>query len=157
MYGTRDHRSFFDTAWYRIVESTAHRLRDRMRRRRDGRAGGHAHPHRRPHRPRRDRHRAPRRLDGRLARAAPRVQPLGFARRAQVEVTLHGVDAGSLSAGVQLLDPLTTVLGDERMRTADLPKILRRIHGRELFGQQINGYEWGERSLRFQVAESPQP
>lgn len=71
-----------------------------------------------------------------------------------VEVTLHDADAAAVPDGVQLLDPLPGVLGDEQLRTADLPKILRRIHGRELFGQQINGYVWGERSLRFQVAES---
>lgn len=155
MYGTRDHRSFFDTAWHRIVESTAHdsvtgcgidataeQVGTRIH------TAGHI---------------ARGVIDTVLRDVSTAVSPAqhlvfnpsGFSRRAQVEVTLHGVDADALSAGVQLLDPLRTALGDERMRTADLPKILRRIHGRELFGQQINGYKWGERSLRFTVAESP--
>lgn len=154
MYGTRDHRAFFDTAWYRIVESTAH---DSV----TGcgvdataeQVGTRIH------------------TAGHIARgvidtvlrdvstaASPArhlvFNPSGQARRTQVEITLHGAQS-ELSPGVQLLDPLPTVLGDEQMRTADLPKILRRIHGRELFGQQINGYAWGERSLRFEVAESP--
>ena len=156
MYGTRDHRSFFDTAWYRIVESTAH---DSV----TG-CGVDATAEQVGTRIHTAGHIARGVIDTVLRDVSAAVSPAqhlvfnpsGFTRRAQVEVTLHGVDAGALSAGVQLLDPLTTVLGDERMRTADLPKILRRIHGRELFGQQINGYEWGERSLRFQVAESPQ-
>ena len=156
MYGTRDHRSFFDTAWYRIVESTAH---DSV----TG-CGVDATAEQVGTRIHTAGHIARGVIDTVLRDVSAAVSPAqhlvfnpsGFARRAQVEVTLHGVDAGSLPAGVQLLDPLTTVLGDERMRTADLPKILRRIHGRELFGQQINGYEWGERSLRFQVAESPE-
>ncbi|MGX1583541.1 glycoside hydrolase family 38 N-terminal domain-containing protein [Microbacterium sp. NPDC055502] len=155
LYGTRDHRSFFDTAWYRLVESTAHdsvtgcgvdstaeQVGTRIH------TAGHI---------------ARGVIDSVLRDLAVSVSPAqhlvfnpsGFARRAQVEVTLHGVDPAALAPGVQVLDPLPTVLGDEQLRTADLPKLLRRIHGRELFGQQINGYAWGERSLRFEVAESP--
>lgn len=155
LYGSRDHRAFFDTAWYRLVESTAHdsvtgcgvdttaeQVGTRIH------TAGHI---------------ARGVIDSVLRDVATAVTPAthlafnpsGFARRAQIEVTLHGVDPAALAPGVQLLDPLPTVLGDERMRTADLPKILRRIHGRELFGQQINGYAWGEQSLRFEVAESP--
>lgn len=155
LYGTRDHRAFFDTAWYRIVESTAH---DSV----TG-CGVDATAEQVGTRIHTAGHIARGVIDSVLRDLAPTVTPArhlvfnpsGFARRAQVEVTLHGVDEAALSPGVQLLDPLPTVLGDERMRTADLPRILRRIHGRELFGQQINGYAWGERSLRFEVAESP--
>lgn len=155
MYGTRDHRSFFDTAWYRIVESTAH---DSV----TG-CGVDATAEQVGTRIHTAGHIARGVIDSVLRDLSVAVSPAqhlvfnpsGFARRSQVEVTLHDVDADTLSGGVQLLDPLPSVLGDEQIRTVDLPKILRRIHGRELFGQQINGYEWGERSLRFQVAESP--
>lgn len=154
VYGTRDHRAFFDTAWYRLVESTAHdsvtgcgvdatadQVGSRIA------TAGHI-------------------AQGvigavltDLARHASPATHLVFnpsarPRRTQIEVTVHGA-VDELSPGVQVLDALPTVLGDERMRTDELPKLLRRIHGRELFGQQINGYVWGERSLRFQVAESP--
>lgn len=156
MYGRRDHRSFFDTAWYRIVESTAH---DSV----TG-CGVDATAEQVGTRIHTAGHIARGVIDSVMSDLSTAVSPAqhivfnpsGFARRSQVEVTLHGIDADSLSAAVQLLSPLPTVLGDEQMRTADLPKILRRIHGRELFGQQINGYEWGERSLRFRVAESPE-
>ncbi|QNA93739.1 hypothetical protein [Microbacterium sp. Se63.02b] len=152
LYGTRDHRSFFDTAWYRIVESTAHDSVTGCGVDATEQVGTRIHT---------AGHIARGVIDSVLRDVSAAVSPTrhlvfnpsGFARRAQVEVTLHGVDPGALAPGVQLLDPLPTVLGDERMRTADLPKILRRIHGRELFGQQINGYEWGDGSLRFQVAE----
>jgi alpha-mannosidase len=154
-YGRRDHRAFFDTAWHRIVESTAHdsvtgcgidataeQVGTRIH------TAGHI---------------ARGVIDTVLRDLAPSVSPAqhlvfnpsGFARRTQVEITLHSADAAALSDGVQLLSPLPSVLGDEHLRTTDLPKILRRIHGRELFGQQINGYEWGEQSLCFHVAESP--
>ncbi len=155
VYGTRDHRAFFDTAWYRLVESTAH---DSV----TG-CGVDATAEQVGTRIHTAGHIARGVIDSVLRDLSVAVSPeqhvvfnpSGFARRAQVEVTLHDVDAEALSPGVQLLDPMPTVLGDEQMSTADLPRLLRRIHGRELFGQQINGYEWGERSLRFRVAESP--
>lgn len=156
MYGTRDHRAFFDTAWHRIVESTAH----------DSVTGCGVDAtaeqvgtriHTAGHIARGVSDSVLREVSASVSPAQHLVfNPSGFARRAQVEVTLHAVDPDILAEGVQLLDALPTILGDERMRAADLPKILRRIHGRELFGQQINGYEWGERSLRFRLAESPQ-
>ncbi|MGB4137333.1 MAG: hypothetical protein WA971_12265 [Microbacterium sp.] len=155
LYGRRDHRAFFDTAWYRIVESTAH---DSV----TG-CGVDATAEQVGTRIHTAGHIARGVIDSVLRDLSSSTtpdrhlvfNPSGFARRAQIEVTLHGIDRDALPAGVQLLDPLRTVLGDEQLRSDELPKILRRIHGRELFGQQINGYEWGERSLRFQVAESP--
>ncbi|MFE2773223.1 glycoside hydrolase family 38 N-terminal domain-containing protein [Microbacterium resistens] len=156
VFGSRDHRRFFDTAWYRLVESTAH---DSV----TG-CGVDATAEQVGTRIHTAGHIARGVIDSvmrDLARGVTPAQhlvfnPAGAARRTQVEVTLHDAEARELSAGVQLLDPLPTVLGDERLRTADLPKILRRIHGRELFGQQINGYAWGASSLRFRVAESPE-
>jgi len=155
MYGSRDHRAFFDTAWYRIVESTAHdsvtgcgvdatalQVGTRIQT-----AGNIARGI----------------IDTVLKDVSAAVSPdlhivfnpSGFERRAQMEMTLHNVALDALPSDVQILEALPTVLGDEQMATGDLPKILRRIHGRELFGQQINGYQWGERSLQFTVAESP--
>lgn len=55
----------------------------------------------------------------------------------------------------QWLADLPTVLGDEEMASGDLGRILHRIHGRELFGQLIESYEWGTGSLTFHVSESP--
>lgn len=154
VYGSRDHRAFFDTAWYRLVESTAHDSVtgcgvDETAEQVGTRISTAGHIARG----------VIGSVLGDLARSASPATHLVFnpsahARRAHVEVTVHGA-APELSAGTQLLSPLPTVLGDERMRTDELPKLLRRIHGRELFGQLINGYTWGERSLRFDVAESP--
>lgn len=155
MYGRADHRKFFDTAWYRIVESTAHdsvtgcgvdrtalQVGTRIQT-----AGNIARGV----------------IDNVLRDVSQYVSPdsyvvfnpAGFSRDAQVEITLHNADLTQVSESVQVLDALPTVLGDETMSSDELPKILRRIHGRELFGQQINGYEWGPASLRFFVAESP--
>jgi len=154
LYGTRDHRAFFDTAWYRLVESTAH---DSV----TG-CGVDATAEQVGTRIQTAGHIARGVADSVLRDLSTSVSPAqylvfnpsGFARRAQIEVTLHNVPEDAVSGGVQFLDALPTVLGDERMRTDDLPRILRRIHGRELFGQLINSYSWAERSLRFEVAES---
>jgi alpha-mannosidase len=53
-----------------------------------------------------------------------------------------------------------TALGDERLDAADFDRILHRIHGRELFGQQIDGYRIdadtaGGPTIAFEVAEVP--
>src|SRR5690606_8292419 len=63
---------------------------------------------------------------------------LPWARTVQAEILTSGAAAGGQQVG-----ELPTALGDERMAGADLVRILRRIHGRELFGQQIVGYTWG--------------
>lgn len=155
MYGRADHRKFFDTAWYRVVESTAHdsvtgcgvdrtalQVGTRIQT-----AGNIA-----------------REVIDTVLRDVSQHQspdsylvfnPAGFHRDAHVEITLHNADLTQVSENIQVLDALPTVLGDETMSSDELPKILRRIHGRELFGQQINGYEWGLASLHFFVAESP--
>lgn len=155
MHGRRDHRAFLEAGWYRLVESTAHDsvtgcCVDVTAAQVSARIAAAGHIARG----------VTQVLLGDLARhVSPRTHvvfnPCGQARRAQVEVTVHGVDAGRVGAGVQLLDGLPTVLGDEEMATADLPRLLRRIHGRELFGQQINEVHWSDDGLRFSVAESP--
>ncbi|RIQ11453.1 glycoside hydrolase family 38 N-terminal domain-containing protein [Jiangella rhizosphaerae] len=56
---------------------------------------------------------------------------------------------------VQELSRSETVLGDEKLAAADLEKVIRRIHGRELFGQQIESYAVTPGGLDFEVAQVP--
>ncbi|SEE55495.1 glycosyl hydrolase-related protein [Jiangella alba] len=56
---------------------------------------------------------------------------------------------------VQELSRSETVLGDEKLAAADLDKVIRRIHGRELFGQQIESYTVAPGTLDFAVARVP--
>ncbi|MDU0349429.1 glycoside hydrolase family 38 C-terminal domain-containing protein [Actinomyces sp. MRS3W] len=65
----------------------------------------------------------------------------GWARTLQVETVL-GLGADAVPPGAQLIEALPTSIGDELMTAADLPRILRRIHGRELFGHTICGYRF---------------
>nr|WP_231980398.1 glycoside hydrolase family 38 C-terminal domain-containing protein [Tessaracoccus coleopterorum] len=48
---------------------------------------------------------------------------------------------------------LPTVIGDETVSTSDLPKIIRRIHGQELFGKHIRRWTWEGDELVFTVAD----
>lgn len=155
MQGRRDHRAFLEAGWHRLVESTAHdsvtgccvdTTADQV----SARIAAAGHIARG----------VTQVLLGDLARnVSPGTHvvfnPSGQDRRAHVEVTVRGVDAGRVGSGVQLLDGLPTVLGDEEMASADLPRLLRRIHGRELFGQQIDEIHWSDDGLRFLVSESP--
>ena len=154
-FGADDHRAFFDTAWYRLVESTAHDSVtgcgvDATAAEVEGRLATAGHVAR-----------------GVILRTMERLaasvtpdrhvvaNPTGFRRRAHVEIRLHDPERLTLGSGVQLLGALPEVLGDEVMTTAELPKLLNRIHGRELFGQLINAWEFGDDELRFDVAEAP--
>ncbi|SDT34755.1 glycosyl hydrolase-related protein [Jiangella sp. DSM 45060] len=56
---------------------------------------------------------------------------------------------------VQELSRSSTLLGDEKLAAADLDKVIRRIHGRELFGQQIESYAVTPGTLDFAVARVP--
>lgn len=56
---------------------------------------------------------------------------------------------------VQELGRSATLLGDEKLAAADLDKVIRRIHGRELFGQQIESYTVTPGALDFAVAQTP--
>lgn len=150
LYGTQDHRSFFDLAWYRVVESTAHdsitgcgvdETADQVAARLDSAAAiGRA---------------VSERVLNDLAENVPSdafvvANTLPWPRTVQAEMVVPG--APDQQPG-QVIDSLETTLGDEHLASADLVKILRRIHGRELFGQQIVDYTWGEHSLHFEVAE----
>ena len=144
-----DHQRFFETAWYRIVESTAH---DSV----TG-CGVDSTAEQVETRLHTASHLARGVTEAVLKRAASGVSaddylvvnPSSFARMSQVELVV----GREIPPGAQQLAELPTVLGDEVMARADLVKLLRRIHGRELFGQQINGYTWGEHELRFDVGE----
>ncbi|MBM6979855.1 MAG: hypothetical protein I3J03_09110 [Actinomyces succiniciruminis] len=65
----------------------------------------------------------------------------GWARTVQGEAVLD-VGADAVPKGAQFIEALPTVVGDERLPAADVPRILRRIHGRELFGYTICGYHF---------------
>lgn len=153
LYPAADHASFLEKAWYRIVESTAHDSVtgcgvDATAEQVETRLHTAAHIARGV-------------TQTALAKAASGVSaedylivnPSAFERDALVEITVGG--AAAVPENCQVTASLPTVLGDETMRSGDLVKILRRIHGRELFGQQINGYEWGDAELCFQVGEVP--
>lgn len=75
---------------------------------------------------------------------------LGWARRVQAELVAEGTRPPE---GTQQLELLPTVLGDESLTTRALPRLLRRIHGQELFGKQIRGWSWEGDDLRFEVAD----
>ena len=56
---------------------------------------------------------------------------------------------------VQEIGFTPTVLGDETIDSSQFGRILHRIHGRELFGQQIDGYRMSPFDLEIDVAEVP--
>lgn len=154
-FGSDDHRAFFDTAWYRLVESTAHDSVtgcgvDATAIEVEGRLATAAHVARGV---------VLRTMERIAASATPDrhvvANPTGFARRAHVEIRLHDPERLELGSGVQLLDALPEVLGDETMATGELRKLLARIHGRELFGQLINDWIFTDQGVRFLVAEAP--
>ncbi len=154
-FGVDDHRAFFDTAWYRLVESTAHDSVtgcgvDATATEVEGRLATAGHVARGV---------IMRTMERLAASVGPDshvvANPAGFARRAHVEIRLHDPERLELGDGVQLLDALPEVLGDEQLTTAELPKLLNRIHGRELFGQLINAWRFTDGGLRFDVAEAP--
>ncbi|NMO49867.1 alpha-mannosidase [Actinoplanes sp. TBRC 11911] len=162
LWSSRDESAFLDLAWHKIIESTAHdsvvgsgtdetsdqvaaRLAEATQAARAVR-------------------------DAALAEAAARVpadaylvaNPLPVARTALVEVDV-ALGRGDLVAvaadgSVQPVQPTAraaTVLSDERMDAAQLERVLRRIHRRELFGRLIDRYELTPGSLVFHVAEVP--
>jgi mannosylglycerate hydrolase len=152
LYSSEDHRALFDRAWYRVVESSAHdsvtgcgvdATADQV----GSRLLTAAHVGRA----------VTERVATTLAATVPSdahliINTLPWARTVQAEVVVAVTDAAEVAGG-QVLGELETALGDERLASADLVKLLRRIHGRELFGQQIVRYTWGPDSLHFLVAE----
>lgn len=155
LWSTEDHRAFFDLAWQRVVESSAHDsitgcgiddTADQV----SARLGSAAHIGRA----------VSERVAASLADAVPAdahlvLNTLPWARTVQAEMVVTPDEVAEPPAGTQVLTELRTALGDELLPSEDLVRLLRRIHGRELFGQQITGYRWGEGTLEFEVAEVP--
>lgn len=155
LYADDDHRAFFDLAWHRVVESSAHdsvtgcgvdATADQVEARLvSAESIGRA---------------VIERVAGNLARAVPSdaflvINTLPWRRPVQAELVVPvGPDGDAPDPAAQVVADLDTVLGDELLTSDDLVKVLRRIHGRELFGQQIVSYEWGPDTLRFDVAEA---
>ncbi|MEV7390120.1 alpha-mannosidase [Streptomyces sp. NPDC091215] len=92
------------------------------------------------------------------------ANPLPSPRTALVEVdvvaapeggTLTATTADGSTHPVQLVSEAPTVLSDERLDAAQLERVLRRIHRRELFGLLIDRYELTPNSLVFHLAEVP--
>lgn len=157
LYSHEDHRPFFDLGWSRVVECSAHdsitgcgvdATADQVA----ARLASAAHIGRA----------VTERVAGHLAQAVPSdahlvINTLPWARTVQADITMTP-EPGQVedAARTQLLGELDTALGDERIASADLEKVLRRIHGRELFGQQIVSHRWGDGRLDFEVAEVPE-
>ena len=76
----------------------------------------------------------------------------GWARDVAAEMVVEISDA-ALPPGAQRLEELPTIIGDETVESADLPRIIRRIHGQELFGKHIRFWRWDDDDLVFEVAD----
>lgn len=161
---TEDFSPFLDLAWRKIIESTAHdsvvgsgtdetveQVGSRL-----AEAGQIARAVR----------------DGVLATRAALVpsdaffvaNPLTAVRTVVVEAEaptpVEGAPVTAISPSgaplaVQQLEGSPVVLADERMDAADVVRVLRRIHRRELFGRDIDTYELTPGRLVFHVAEVP--
>ncbi|MFD5276145.1 hypothetical protein ACFWIX_01155 [Pseudarthrobacter sp. NPDC058362] len=69
-------------------------------------------------------------------------------------ITAQAVDGSVLA--VQEIGQAPTLLGDESMDASVLvDRMMNRIHGRELFGQLVEGYRVEPYSLEFEVAQVP--
>ncbi|MCW3816713.1 hypothetical protein ONA91_19900 [Micromonospora sp. DR5-3] len=111
-------------------------------------------------------------VGARLAGAVPRdgyllFNPTPAARtalvRLDVEVPADGpvglLTADGRVASVQVLDHAPLLLADEVVPAADLPAILTRVHGRELYGQEVTAWSVSaaDATLTFQVARHGDP
>ena len=160
-----DFTPFLTTAWRKIVESTAH----------DSVVGSGTDETVAQVRARLDEAaqiaRAVR--DGVVREAAHRVSSDAYlavntltrARTALVEVEVAAPRDGvpvtaQLTDGtplrVQELATTPVVLGDEQLDAADYERVIRRIHRRELFGQDIDRYTIEPGTLTFEVATVPE-
>jgi alpha-mannosidase len=92
------------------------------------------------------------------------VNTLTWARTALVELDVAAPDGSTAVVAespegtplpVQELSRAVTLLADEEVDAAGLDRVLRRIHGRELFGQQIEDYEVGAGRLDLHVTHAP--
>ncbi|WP_319460278.1 glycoside hydrolase family 38 C-terminal domain-containing protein [Micromonospora sp. RTP1Z1] len=111
-------------------------------------------------------------VGARLAGAVPRdghllFNPTPAARtalvRLEVEAPADGpvglVGADGRVAPAQVLDRARTLLADDLVPAADLPAVLTRVHGRELYGQEITAWSVSpdDATLTFEVARHGDP
>jgi mannosylglycerate hydrolase len=87
--------------------------------------------------------------------------PSPFARTSVVELDVSSsaglVTGDGVAVPVQVLSSGPSVLADEVVTAADVPRALRRIHGIELFGQEITKWELAGDELTFHVARHGDP
>ncbi|RZU76235.1 alpha-mannosidase [Micromonospora kangleipakensis] len=111
-------------------------------------------------------------VGARLAGAVPRdghllFNPTPAARTALVRLDVEAspdeavglVGADGTVAPAQVLDRAGTLLADDLVPAADLPAVLTRVHGRELYGQEITAWSMSrdDATLTFEVARHGDP
>jgi alpha-mannosidase len=111
-------------------------------------------------------------VGARLSTAVPRdgyllFNPTPAARTAlvclDVETPADGAvtlaDAAGRRVATQVLDRNRTLLADDVVPAADLPAVLTRVHGRELYGQEVTAWSVSpdDATLTFQVARHGDP
>ncbi|PWU44698.1 alpha-mannosidase [Micromonospora globispora] len=111
-------------------------------------------------------------VGARLAAPVPRdgylvVNPTPAARTALVRLDVEApadgpvglADADGRIAPAQVLDSARTLLADDLVPAADLPAILTRVHGRELYGQEVTAWSVSpdDGTLTFEVARHGDP
>ncbi|MFU8875388.1 hypothetical protein [Micromonospora sp. SL4-19] len=83
--------------------------------------------------------------------------------RLEVEAPADGpvglLDAEGTVAPAQVLERARTLLADDLVPAADLPAILTRVHGRELYGQEVTTWSVSsaDATLTFEVARHGDP
>jgi mannosylglycerate hydrolase len=112
-------------------------------------------------------------VGARLAAAVPHdghllFNPTPAPRTALVTLDVEG-PAGAEAVGLadtdghpvstQVLDRARTLLADDLVAAAELPAVLARVHGRELYGQEITSWSLSaqDATLTFQVARHGDP
>ncbi|WP_406045244.1 hypothetical protein OG799_12680 [Micromonospora sp. NBC_00898] len=111
-------------------------------------------------------------VGARLAGAVPRdghllFNPTPAARTALVRLDVEAPGDGAIGlagadgrvAPAQVLDRARTLLADDLVPAAELPAVLARVHGRELYGQEITAWSVSpdDATLTFEVARHGDP
>lgn len=164
LWSTEDHSPYFQMAWRRIIESTAHDSvvgsgTDET----VAQVGARLEEAAQIARAVRDS------VLSRLAQHVPSDAYLVFNsvpadRNMLVQLEVAAPDpekamtatlADGTALTVQEIGYAPTLLGDEAMPSSELSRIMNRIHGRELFGQLIDTYRFSPFELVIDVAEVP--
>ncbi|MEU4713993.1 hypothetical protein AB0F73_10135 [Micromonospora purpureochromogenes] len=111
-------------------------------------------------------------VGARLAAAVPRDGYLVFnpgptARTALVRLDVEAPDGAAMglagadgtTVAAQVLDRARTLLADDLVPAVDLPGVLTRVHGRELYGQEVTRWSVSpaDATLTFEVARHGDP